>query len=622
VSKIAFLVPHAPLVPVIKKIISPYDRVHVEYCDNYDEILSFAAGLVGQGYEIIIARAGTASRIKNSGLEVAVVELPVTGFDIIRAVGSAKAFGPNIAIVAYAAMVKGIDCLSPLLNFSFRQYLTERNDAAVEPLILQAIRDGADVVVGGGIFCQVAQKHGLPTVFIDSGEDAIKLAIAEAFRLEAAIETEKVKRSLSDAILDHVHDGIITVDVRQKITSINRRAQQLLNITAVQALGRKVEVIWPGLNVSAVIQSKQEETNELVSIKELKILCNKVPIMANRTLNGILVTFQAITKIQQAEANIRREVYNKGHLARKCFEDILGDSESIRRTVALAREYAATRSNILILGETGTGKEVFAQSIHNQSSRKPGPFVAVNCAALPAQLLESELFGYVGGAFTGANKEGKPGLFELAHGGTIFLDEIAEMDYANQSRLLRVLQERSVMRLGSDRIIAVDVRVIAATNKDLKALVKDHKFREDLFYRLNVLKLELPPLRERKKDIGVMVEHFLSIIAAPGRTLPVEGAALRMLENYCWPGNVRELQNASERIAASCKKGAVSAADVMDVLEKWDLPVVKPSFHEVQIQEITEALNRARGVQSVAAKMLGMDRTTLWRKMRRFGITV
>jgi len=178
------------------------------------------------------------------------------------------------------------------------------------------------------------------------------------------------------------------------------------------------------------------------------------------------------------------------------------------------------------------------------------------------------------------------------------------------------------MRLGSDRIIAVDVRVIAATNKDLKALVRDHKFREDLFYRLNVLKLELPPLRERRKDIGSLADHFLRSVAAPGRTLHVEGPALRMLENYNWPGNVRELQNAAERIVASCQNGTVSAADVAAVLEKWDAPLAKPSFHEAQIQEITEALNQARGVQSVAAKLLGMDRTTLWRKMRRFGITV
>lgn len=621
-SNIAFLVPHAPLMPVVEKIIAPYERVHVEYCDNYDAILDFAAGLVAQGHEIIIARAGTASRIKRSNLDVAVVELPVTGFDIIRALETAKTHGPHIAVVAYAAMVKGIDCLSPLLDFSFRQYITEQDDGEVEPLIQQAIRDGADVVVGGGIFCQVAQKHGLPAVFIDNGEESIRLAINEAFRMEAAIEAEKVKRSLADAILDHVHDGIITVDVDQKITSINRQAQQVLNLSAAQALGCNLESVWPGLNVSSVIQNKQEEINVLAAIKDRKFLCSKVPIQANRILSGILVTFQPIAKIQQAEANVRKEVYNKGHLARKRFDDVQGDSEVIRRVVALAKEYAATRSNVLILGETGTGKEIFAQSIHNQSERKNGPFVAVNCAALPAQLLESELFGYVAGAFTGANKEGKPGLFELAHGGTIFLDEIAEIDYVNQSRLLRVLQERSVMRLGSDRIIAVDVRIIAATNKDLKALVRDRKFREDLFYRLNVLKLELPPLRERRKDIGGMVEHFLRSITVPGRMLRLEGAAIRMLENYGWPGNVRELQNATERIAASCRNDTVSAAEVTAVLEKWDAPLTKPSFRDAEIREITEALNQARGVQSTAAKLLGMDRTTLWRKMRRLGMTV
>lgn len=621
-GKIAFLVPHAPLVPIIEKMIAPYEQVFVEYCGNYDEILGFAAGLVEQGCEIIIARAGTASRIRRSGLDVAVVELPVTGFDIIRALTAAQQYGPKIAVVAYAKMVRGIECLTRLRDFSFRQYTTEHDDAAVESLILQALRDGADVVVGGGIFCQIAEKHGLPAVFIDNGEDAIRLAIDEAFRLESAIESEKIKRSLAGAILDHVHDGIITVDVQQNVTSINRQAQQILKLSASQTLGRKLESIWPGLKVSAIVQNKQEETNVLISIKERKFLCNMVPILANHTLNGVLITFQAITTIQQAEANIRKAVYNKGHQARKIFDDILGESETIKKAVALAREYAATRSNILILGETGTGKEVFAQSIHNHSERSTGPFVAVNCAALPAQLLESELFGYVGGAFTGANKEGKPGLFELAHGGTIFLDEIAEMDYANQSRLLRVVQERSVMRLGSDRIIAVDVRVIAATNKDLKGLVLERQFREDLFYRLNVLKLELPPLRERRKDISCLLDCFLSTIAAPGRTMKVEGAAMRLLENYNWPGNIRELQNVAERIVASCQNGMVSTADAAAVVEKWDGPTVKPSFRDEEIWEITDALNQARGVQRVAAKILGMDRSTLWRKMRRLGISI
>jgi PAS domain S-box-containing protein len=621
-DKTAFLVPHTSMISSIKESLVSHGQIHVEPYPLNDRI-SAATKLVEDGYEIIIARSGVASRIKKSDLKVTVVELTVTAFDIIRALEVAKTYGPNIAVVAYSPMVKGLDSISPVLSFSFKQYLTESDDdAEIEKLVLQAIRDGADVIVGGGLFCQAAQKHGSPAVFIESGKEAIQQAFEEASRIEQVIEAEKIKRSLVTAILDYVHDGIIAVDCEQKITSINLRAQELFNMSTAQALGKNIGNVWPGIDLSELIKTGHEEISKILQSRDLKVICNKVPIMANGRLNGALVIFQEVTKIQQAEAHIRKEIYNKGHVARKSFSDVWGESKSITRAIALAKEFAATRSNILIVGETGTGKEVFAQGIHNHSLRRSGPFVAVNCAALPAQILESELFGYVGGAFTGANKEGKPGLFELAHGGTIFLDEIAEMDYTNQSRLLRVLEERSVMRLGSDRVIAVDTRVIAATNKDLKELVRAHKFREDLFFRLNVLKLELPPLREHYQDIRTITKKFFSKHASSGRKLSIDTPAMKALESYRWPGNVRELQNTIERLIAFCQTDTIHLPDVSEVLEKWDYRPAVASFHDEQIREITDALSRAKGVQTAAAKLLGMDRTTLWRKMRKLGIRV
>ncbi|MBP2654624.1 MAG: proprionate catabolism activator, Fis family [Firmicutes bacterium] len=620
-NKIAFLVPHAPMIAIIKEVLASDNQICVQYCQLNDRINS-AEKLVEQGYEIIITRAGTAARIKNSTLNVTVVELPVTAFDIIRAVTTAKTYGSNIAVVAYASMVREIDALTPLLDVSLKQYLTESGDAEIQNMVLEAARDGADVVVGGGLCCQAAQKFGLPSVFIDSGKEAILQAIEEARRIQQAIEAEKIKLSLFTAVLDYVHDGIITVDCQQKITSINMRAQQVFKTSSAKALGQNIGNFWPGLDLSGLIKTNQEEINKLLQIKGLKVICNKVPIVVNSNLTGALVTFQEISKIQQAEAHIRKEIYNKGHIAKKHFADICGTSNAITQAVTLAKEFASTTSNILIVGETGTGKEVFAQSIHNHSSRARGPFVAVNCAALPAQILESELFGYVSGAFTGANKEGKPGLFELAHGGTIFLDEIAEMDYTNQSRLLRVLQERSVMRLGSDRVISVDVRVIAATNKDLKTLIRTNLFREDLFFRLNVLKLELPPLRERYQDIRSMTEYFINNHASSNRSFSIDPLGMKALESYSWPGNIRELENAVERLMALCQTGTASQSDIAAVLEKWHEPPVKASFYDEQVREITDALNKAKGVQSTAAKILGIDRTTLWRRMRKLGIHI
>lgn len=617
-NRIAFLVAHESMVITVREVLSCFGQIHVELCPLNDKT-STAKKMVEQGFEIIVARAGVAGRIRRSNLNVTVVELPVTTLDFIRALESARDYGENIAVVAYAPMVKGIETLAPALKFSFTEYLTESDDDAdIENLVSQAINEGADVIVGGGLFCQAAQKFGSPAVFIDSGREAILQAAEEALRIVDAVEGEKIKRSLVTAMLDYVHDGVIAVDFDQRITSINVRAQRLLNLS--HALGKSIGSIWPDINLSGLINTGREETNQLLHLNGRRVICNKIPLVADNRAKGALIIFQEVTSIQQAEAHIRKQIYNKGHVAKMSFSDVWGTSKSITQAITLAKKFAVTSSNILITGETGTGKEIFAQGIHNHSSRRNGPFVAINCAALPAQILESELFGYVSGAFTGARREGKPGLFELAHGGTIFLDEIAEMDYTNQSRLLRVLQERSVMRLGSDRVIAVDTRVVAATNKDLKEMVRTNKFREDLFFRLNVLKVELLPLREHREDIRIITEKFLKREAGSGKRLSLDSSAMRTLETYAWPGNVRELENTIQRLMAFCRNDKIHLADVTAVLEKWDSHGTQPHFHDEQIKEISEALHKAKGVQTEAARLLGIDRSTLWRKMKRLGI--
>lgn len=237
--------------------------------------------------------------------------------------------------------------------------------------------------------------------------------------------------------------------------------------------------------------------------------------------------------------------YLRGHIAKHYFDDIIHESEVVKRTIDIAKSYSDVDSNILIIGETGTGKEMYSQSIHNHSSRKNKPFVAINCAALPESLLESELFGYAEGAFTGAMKGGKQGIFELAHQGTLFLDEIGEISPSLQSRLLRVLQEREVMRIGDDKVIPVDVRIIAATNKNLLEMVKNNEFREDLYYRLSVLDLHLPSLREYKDDIPLLVHHFVRSFTK-NEPVQITDEAMERLKQEQWEGNIRQLQNFCE----------------------------------------------------------------------------
>ena len=376
------------------------------------------------------------------------------------------------------------------------------------------------------------------------------------------------------------------------------------------------------MKLERLLTTGKDELGQIIKVGRIHILCNKVLIKLTGSPVGAVATFQDIGKIQQWEASIRKTIYPEEHRAVFTFKDIVGSSSHIKQCISIAEQYAALDSSILISGETGTGKEVFAQSIHNASDRSHRPFVAINCAALPAQILESELFGYVGGAFTGASQKGKPGLLEIAHGGTLFLDEISELDYSLQSKLLRVIQERKVMRLDSDRVLPIDIRIITATNKNLKESVAGKRFRADLYYRLNVLRLHLPPLRERPGDIEPCIRRFLERHATPlHRRLRLSRHALEVLLGYTWPGNVRELQNIIERIVAVCKEKVVREEMVVQMMQE-DEPSepFTVSQRATPADRIRTALLDARGRQVDAAKLLGISRSTLWRRMKKLGV--
>lgn len=317
---------------------------------------------------------------------------------------------------------------------------------------------------------------------------------------------------------------------------------------------------------------------------------------------------------------------------RYTFAQIIGESPAIRLCIRQARQVAASHSTLLIYGETGTGKELFAQSIHNASPRCGGPFIAINCGAIPAGLIESHLFGYEAGAFTGARKEGQQGLFEQAHGGTLFLDEISEMELELQSRLLRVLQEREVVRLGGKRRIPVDVRVIASTNKDLWQMVALGKFRQDLFYRLNVVDLRIPPLRERIEDISLLARYFIEQFRSHFGTFvrDISPEAIRCLQNYSWPGNVRELQNCIERTMNLTTNEIIQVDDLPALIRKSSggagqqsagaaVPL-ENATRRAEREMILQALEESGNNRRAAAGRLGISTVTLWRKMKRLGI--
>ncbi len=630
------------MVPEIA-LIAPYKRMAdmtAEINGNLAEpigvetaLLSEAVGVAQRfqqnGVQVLISRGGTAMAIRKApGIILPVVEISVTGYDIVRAVGKAREIDRRIAVIGFENMIMGARTLSEVLGVRITEHLLSHEEEC-EDAVRKAVADGAGVIIGGVIAMRWTKRMGVAGILIDSGEEGIRQAINEARRVLWVKKQENTRSRQFRLILDYVSDGVVATDEKGKITVLNAIAEKVIGLPAGEAIGRHISEMAPDLGISRAPKAMRPAIADLREINGTPVSLNRVPILANDSYGGTVVTFQEISKIQSLERKVRNKLHNRGLVARFTFEDLVGISKAMAGTVEKAGRFARADSTILIVGETGTGKELLAQSIHNASNRRDGPFVAVNCAALPENLLESELFGYVSGAFTGARKEGKAGLFELGHGGTILLDEIAGMSTRLQERLLRVLQEKEVMRLGDDRVVPVDVRVIAATNKELEVLMAEGRFQQDLYYRLDVLKLVVPPLRERREDIPLLAAHFARQFC---RQLGVEEkafsqGALNALSARPWHGNVRELQNAVEKLVVLCDGNEIGYDDVGRILDEWNGTarqaagiagnnLLKDSIRQAEYEAIKRVLRQVDGNKTEAARVLGIDRATLWRKLK------
>ena len=366
------------------------------------------------------------------------------------------------------------------------------------------------------------------------------------------------------SLLDILDEGIVIIENTGVVYAGNRKAYEVLG-TDVDFVGVHAAKLIPGIPFNRVLESGAGLDYTLVKINSRNISVKVVPVIAKGGNRGALAIVNTFEEKEKSQHRLRSQLLGKGHRSRYTFDDILTKNAKLLEIKELARLKAKSDASVLIIGETGTGKELFAHAIHGSSRRKGWQFVTVNCAALPESLLESELFGYEEGAFTGARKGGKPGLFELAHKGTIFLDEIGEMNLNLQARLLRVLESREVMRIGGDSMINVDIRIISATNKELWKYVQKGTFRKDLFYRLNVLPIEVPPLRNRKEDIVFLMQRMLKKMEAE---VILSADAEATLIHYPWYGNIRELKNLAEYIAYLNKK-TIESSDLLPLL-KWD----------------------------------------------------
>ncbi len=431
-------------------------------------------------------------------------------------------------------------------------------------------------------------------------------------------------------IFDSIPYGIFTIDGEGRITSFNRAAETMTGYTAQEAIGQRCyEVFRANVCQQDCPLKRSVRTSEPTQDREVTILThngNERPIAISTAalmdVDGQVVggveMFRDLTQVVELRKKLEGSY---------SFEDIVSKNPAMQRLFERLPLYAASSSTILIEGDSGTGKELVARAIHNLSPRRKKPLIVVNCAAMPDNLLESELFGYLRGAFTDAKKD-KPGRFQLAHGGTIFLDEIGEISPAMQVKLLRVLQEREFEPLGGTASVKVDVRVIAATNKDLTSEVSGKRFREDLFYRLNVVRVRLPPLSDRREDIPLLANHFRERFnALMGRRIErFSEKALAALLNAPWPGNVRELENAVEHAFVVCQGDTIRLADLppniahpAEISAQETENALNP-LDAAEAKTIRRVLERHRGNRTHAARELGLSRNTLWRKMKRLGL--
>ncbi len=407
------------------------------------------------------------------------------------------------------------------------------------------------------VFIKILEDLRLDLGYTEKFISYNKAVLVNAYKRlsEQYLHTEELRLSL-ESIMNNINEAIISVE-NANIHECNPAAEKLLGFTKREVLNKDIDLVMGNNFWSSYVDTKD---NDVFIFNNKKLYVTYIPLKAETKKNGIL-TFKETSEIEKLEENVRKILYKKdsGYTAKYEFNDIIAKSKSVKKLIATANSMAKFDHALLITGESGTGKELFAQSIHNASPRKNYPFIAVNFGAIPDNLVESELFGYEAGAFTGAKKSGKKGLFELAHNGTIFLDEIGNSSTWIQSRLLRILEEKELMRLGDTKIIPVNVRVIVATNKNLKELIKKQHFREDLYYRLNVFPLKIPPLRERKESIFPLINQFLSI---NNLDKTFSQKAYDCIMNYDWPGNIRELKNMISYVSIHTDKAIIDLEDL------------------------------------------------------------
>lgn len=496
-------------------------------------------------------------------------------------------------------------------------------------------QDNIGVVIGGGdALLSRVKELNIEYIPLLTSEVTIKRALNKAREIINAAQIERENAKQLQTIIEYTHTGIIATDEKGKITIFNPIAAKTFGLNKSEVIGKTLDELTDKKYLVGMFSDVSEHLDYIYKTKNTVLLLNRVPIYIQEEFKGTLISFKDITTIQEEESKIRKEIYAKGFVAKFHFDDIIYTSGKMSNIIEKAKRFANSDCTVLLQGDSGTGKELIAQSIHNaHSTRGARSFVAVNCASLDNNLLKSELFGYVEGAFTGAAKKGRAGLFELAHGGTIFLDEIGKIKLDIQAILLRVIQEKEIIRIGSDRVIPVDVRIVAATNEDLEKLIEKGQFLQDLYFRLNVLKLKIPTLKERREDIPFLVKSMLDRLSDnyEKKIKTFQSIVYKKLMELDWPGNIRQLEYLIERCVVLADNEQDASRVMIELIDeefskdkKDDAGMFNECFGDTVTVKIDTLQNMEKEIvrklalkdkqtRTELALRLGISRPTLWK---------
>lgn len=606
------------------------DLIDVELLEKQGKIL------VEKGAQVIIGRGGGYKLILDT-VNVPIIPLNMKMIELLKAIKIAGSYSKKIVLIlGYDEVYFDYNQSRELMNIDIKEEWF-KSKYEIRNKVTKYIEEKDEVViVGSGIACSFARQYGIDHVFINASEESITEVIDYGKKLINTIDEEKFNNEILRNILDGIKDGVIAIDRKGKIIIYNESIEKILKKKEKEVINKHILDIFPNMSWLMECLHKNENIKRKIRyIKNLEVNTRAKIIEIDHEIYGVVGIIQDITKIQKLERQIRLDLNKKGLYARYNFNDFVYKDKSTKELIDEAKKIGRTDYTTLLYGESGSGKEMIAQSMHNISKRKDKPFVAINCATISENLLESELFGYEEGAFTGAKKGGKPGLFELAHEGTVFLDEINSLPINFQIKLLRVIEEREIMRIGSNHIIPLDIRIIAATNESLRKKISENTFREDLFYRLSSLEIDIPPLRNRRDDIVLLFNNFIDQILEDELLKKddkyiLSNEEIHRLENYNWPGNIRELKNVAQKYVITEKikldeEKNLNLTNVTSENINYNNSIEINKNYKIDIKEINKYVEEKiidmlinQGLSKTQiAQILGISRTSLWKKVNK-----